>query len=93
MSESVSYLDVLRVYAFDTSKKLRLGVQMMAGMSLPRSAVAVVAAVTAIFLPVSAMKRVLRVTFLPVIPVCVHWIKQTVLLLTERLCPIPLRVY
>lgn len=27
MSESVSYLDVLRVYAFDTSKKLRLGVQ------------------------------------------------------------------
>jgi hypothetical protein len=75
--------------------------KMMAGMSLPRSAVAVVAAVTvtavasmtAIFLPVSAMKRVLRVTFLPVIPVCVHWIKQTVLLLTERLCPIPLRVY
>lgn len=27
MSECVSYLDVLRVYAFDTSKKVRLGVQ------------------------------------------------------------------
>ena len=69
----VNCLPLLRVYSFDTSKKIRLGVQNDGGYviadlgaGVPRVPRGVF--MTVIFRPVSAMKRALRATFSPVIP-------------------------
>jgi hypothetical protein len=71
---SVNCIDLLRVYSFDTSKKIRLGVPSDGGYVIAdlgagaMEGVPGVAFMTVIFRPVSAMKRALRATFSPVIP-------------------------
>lgn len=65
----MSCLDLLRVYHFDTSKKIRLGVQNDGGYVIADLGAGGDEGVfmIVIFQPVSVMKRALRVTFSPVI--------------------------